>query len=187
MWCKNDWYKSFGWFTKPHPRKRFIALAWSDGQIIQARIQIHSEPFILFEVYCGTPPSCLKVMGGRVGWGGGPWDFSVSPRPLGFGFLGLGLRGLGPGLDNIRVQTRTIQDVLGHVQWSPGLDVMLSQECFVGLCPVRLRLRLSMSCTSSPVKRLTLVSILRSEQLSSWTKSCTRCVQWWDKIHCKMQ
>ena len=37
-----------------------------------------------------------------MGWwgGGGPSDFSVSPRPLGFGFLGLGLRGLGPGLDN---------------------------------------------------------------------------------------
>ena len=30
-----------------------------------------------------------------VWWGGGPRDFSVSPRPLGFGFLGLGLRGLG--------------------------------------------------------------------------------------------
>ena len=24
----------------------------------------HSEPFLLFEVYCGTPPSCLKVMCG---------------------------------------------------------------------------------------------------------------------------
>ena len=33
--------------------------------------------------------------------GGGLQDFSVIPRPLGFGFLGLGLRGLGPGLDNI--------------------------------------------------------------------------------------
>ena len=31
--------------------------------------------------------------------GGGLQDFSVSPRPLCFGFLGLGLRGLGPGLD----------------------------------------------------------------------------------------
>ena len=31
---------------------------------------------------------------------GGLQDFSVSTRPLGFGFLGLGLRGLGPGLDN---------------------------------------------------------------------------------------
>ena len=35
--------------------------------------------------------------------GGGLQDCSVSPRPLGFGFLGLGLRGLGPGLDNISV------------------------------------------------------------------------------------
>ena len=38
------------------------------------------------------------VVGG--GGGGGLQDFSVSPRPLGFRFLGLGLRGLGPGLDN---------------------------------------------------------------------------------------
>ena len=30
----------------------------------------HSEPFLLFEVYCGTPPSCLKVRGG---WGGVGW------------------------------------------------------------------------------------------------------------------
>ena len=28
-------------------------------------------------------------------------DFSVSPRPLGCGFLGLGAMGLGPGLDNV--------------------------------------------------------------------------------------
>ena len=27
-------------------------------------------------------------------------DFSVSPRPLGFGFWGFGAKGLGPGLDN---------------------------------------------------------------------------------------
>ena len=33
-----------------------------------------------------------------VGGVGGLQDFSVSLRPLGFGFLGLGLRGLGPGL-----------------------------------------------------------------------------------------
>ena len=31
---------------------------------------------------------------------GGLQDFSVSPRPLGFGFSGLGLRGLGPGFEN---------------------------------------------------------------------------------------
>ena len=36
-----------------------------------------------------------------VGGGGGLQDFSVSPRPLGFGFLGFGLRGLRPGLDNL--------------------------------------------------------------------------------------
>ena len=36
-----------------------------------------------------------------VGGGGGLQDFSVSPRPLGFGFFGLGLRGLGPGLDKM--------------------------------------------------------------------------------------
>ena len=54
------------------------------------------ESFLLFEVYCGTPPSCLKVMGGVVGWVGvAPWDFSVSPRPLGFGFLGFWVWGLG--------------------------------------------------------------------------------------------
>ena len=38
------------------------------------------------------------------GWAGGGWwptqDFSVSQRPLDFGFFGLGFRGLGPGLDN---------------------------------------------------------------------------------------
>ena len=50
--------------------------------------------FLLIEFCCGTPPSCLKVQGGG---GGGLEQFSVSPRPLGFGF---GTKGLGPGLDN---------------------------------------------------------------------------------------
>ena len=56
----------------------------------------HSKMFLLFEYCCGTPPSCLKVMGG------GLEQFSVSPRPLGFGFgtKGFGAKGLGPGLDN---------------------------------------------------------------------------------------
>ena len=27
----------------------------------------HSEPFLLFDYFCGTPPSCLKVVG-WVGW-----------------------------------------------------------------------------------------------------------------------
>ena len=36
---------------------------------------------------------------------GGLEQFSVSPRPLGFGFWtkGFGAKGLGPGLDNIQV------------------------------------------------------------------------------------
>ena len=33
----------------------------------------HSEPFLLFEVYCGTPPSCLKVVGWVGGGGLGGW------------------------------------------------------------------------------------------------------------------
>ena len=37
-----------------------------------------------------------------MGGGGGLEQFSVSPRPLGFGFgtKGFGAKGLGPGLDN---------------------------------------------------------------------------------------
>ena len=62
----------------------------------------HSEPFLFSELFCGTPPSCLKVMG-WVGGGGGLQDFSVSPSPLwanlgfklGWTGLGLGLGGLG--------------------------------------------------------------------------------------------
>ena len=60
---------------------------------------------LLIVFCCGTPPSCLKVMGWVVvvgGGGGGLEQFSVSPRPLGFGFgtKGFGAKGLGPGLDN---------------------------------------------------------------------------------------
>ena len=60
--------------------------------------------FLVFEFVCGTPPSCLKVRGWVVvvgGGGGGLQHFSVSPRPLGFWFLGFGAKGLGPGLDNL--------------------------------------------------------------------------------------
>ena len=46
------------------------------------------------------------VVGG--GGGGGLEQFSVSPRPLGFGFgtKGFGAKGLGPGLDNSAVLCR---------------------------------------------------------------------------------
>ena len=59
--------------------------------------------FLVFEFCCGTPPSCLKVVGWWWWVGGGLEHFSVSPRPLGFGFWtkGFGAKGLGPGLDNI--------------------------------------------------------------------------------------
>ena len=36
--------------------------------------------------------------------GGGIQDFSVSPRPLGFGILVFGAKGFGPGLDNKYLQ-----------------------------------------------------------------------------------
>ena len=59
----------------------------------------HSETFSLSEVFCGTPPSCLKVVGGWVVVVGGLQDFSVSPIPLwvNLGFK-LGWNGLGLGL-----------------------------------------------------------------------------------------
>ena len=59
--------------------------------------------FLLIEFCCGTPPSCLKVVGWVVVVVGGLQDFSVSPSPLwvnlsfklGWSGLGLGLGGLG--------------------------------------------------------------------------------------------
>ena len=47
----------------------------------------------------------LKSYGVVVGGGGGLEQFSVSPRPLGFGFgtKGFGAKGLGPGLDNMAI------------------------------------------------------------------------------------
>ena len=49
-----------------------------------------------------------KVVGG-----GGLHDFSVSPRPLGFGF---GTKGLGPGLDNIECQMLVSCKLYGKVK-----------------------------------------------------------------------
>ena len=50
----------------------------------------HSKMFLLFEFCCGTPPSCLKVMGG--GGGGWPTAFKCQPKdPWFFSFGGLGL------------------------------------------------------------------------------------------------
>ena len=61
----------------------------------------------------------LKSCGWVVVGGGGLQDFSVIPRPLGFGFLGLGLRGLGPGLDNnVIVHLLEMLDIMGL--WGGG-------------------------------------------------------------------
>ena len=65
----------------------------------------HSEPFLLFKFFCGTPPSCLKVFGG-----GGLQDFSVSPSLFGAnqGFE-LDWTGLGFGLvEGLRTKGLTI-------------------------------------------------------------------------------
>ena len=66
----------------------------------------HSEPFFLFEFFCGTPPSCLKVMGRVVGWGVVvAHEILVSaqgPLVLVLGLKGLGLRVWGQGLTILR-------------------------------------------------------------------------------------
>ena len=47
-----------------------------------------------------------------VGWC--VFHFSVSPRHLGFGFLGLGLRGLGPGLDKNTSRSQWIIIIIAY-------------------------------------------------------------------------
>ena len=49
----------------------------------------HSEQLLFFALFYQSTPSCLKVGGWR-GGGGGPCDFSVSPRSKSFFFLFLG-------------------------------------------------------------------------------------------------
>ena len=54
----------------------------------------HSEQLLFFALFYQSTPSCLKVRGGVVGWGGGGLcDYCVSPSPFGldFGTLDLGL------------------------------------------------------------------------------------------------
>ena len=51
----------------------------------------HSEPFLLFEFCCGTPPSCLKV----VGWWVVVVAYSILVSAQGPLVLVLGLKGLG--------------------------------------------------------------------------------------------
>ena len=80
----------------------------------------HSEMFLLVEFCCGTPPSCLKVLGGwpsrLYAWpsrqyGGGLQHFSVSPSPFWFYIL----LGLGWGW---------AKGVLGLRVWGQGLTIL---------------------------------------------------------------
>ena len=54
----------------------------------------HSEQLSFSALFYQSTPSCLKVLGGMVGWVGGPCDYCVRPSPFGlhFGTLDLGLR-----------------------------------------------------------------------------------------------
>ena len=59
---------------------------------------LHVLPLVVNLNFSGTPPSCLKVIGG---WGSG---FELGWIGLGLGLRGLGINGL--GLDNSRKKTR---------------------------------------------------------------------------------
>ena len=64
----------------------------------------HSEPFLLFDFWYGTLPSCLKVMGDGVGWGGVAHEILVSAQgPLVLCFGVSGLRVWGQGLTTIDI------------------------------------------------------------------------------------
>ena len=66
----------------------------------------HSEPFLLFEFLCGTPPSCLKVMGGGGGGVVVAYEILVSAQgPLVLGFWGLGLRVWGLGVTIFKIKS----------------------------------------------------------------------------------
>ena len=56
----------------------------------------HSKMFLLFDFFCGTPPSCLKVGGGVV-----VVAYSILVSAQGPLVSGFGLKGLGPGLDKM--------------------------------------------------------------------------------------
>ena len=57
----------------------------------------HSETLLLFHFFTRALLDGLKL-GGGVGWGGGPGDFSVSPSPFGLDFGTLDFGTLDSGL-----------------------------------------------------------------------------------------
>ena len=87
--------------------------------------------FLLIEYCCGTPPSCLEVMGWVVGGGGGwwvvvAWSNLVSAQgPL---VLGLGLRVWGQGLTINKLKVELINNMcyqlsfMFHTESLQGLE-----------------------------------------------------------------
>ena len=69
----------------------------------------HSGPFLFSELFCGTPPSCLKVIRGvgLVGWVVAPKIIASAPVP--FGPL-LGPFRAGTGLDWVGIGSGGIGD-----------------------------------------------------------------------------
>ena len=77
--------------------------------------------FLLIVFCCGTPPSCLKVMG----WVVVAWSNLVSAQgPL---VLGLGLKGLGPGLDNKNLPAFQIPVIIKRFDHDPMVMVSLNR------------------------------------------------------------
>ena len=70
--CTEFVYPECWHFDNAGPRKIDNALTEPGGLLHVLPLAVHlrqvegdhSEPFLLFAFYCGTPPSCLKVMGG---------------------------------------------------------------------------------------------------------------------------
>ena len=102
--------------------------------------------FLLIKFCCGTPPSCLKVRGG-----GGLQHFSLSPRPLGFGF---GAKCLGPGFDNSRLCPWWEGENWPHVYLHKSLYLFNARhKCSLFLILHALRSILSNSCSEPVIER----------------------------------
>ena len=101
-----DWWCScWRWWTTPCPSSRCPPdFFWWTSRVD------HSGPFLFSELFCGTPPSCLKVRGGLGGWVVAYRILVSAPVPFGliwvsnwvgldwdWGLRGWGLVGLGLG------------------------------------------------------------------------------------------
>ena len=80
----------------------------------------HSEPFLLFDFYCGTPPSCLKV----IGW-------MVQPAIQWHSQLYSGTAGYP------HILTLAVQLDLGHLPDTQGYSGLLSEPCTINPDPLK--------------------------------------------------